>query len=175
MAATARVLRFTEEDLENVGGGAYAEFDVPCEAPIRLAKVADYDKRSEGKSWGWIFYYMAETPSGKEVEFRTYLSFGENARWKLTEVLDAHGVSLESGDLEIDPEDLVGDELIGLIDFPRDRNTGEPTSEFRELRKVFPISTEPAYAEEIPQEDDSEPVEEDDDVALETADEPEVL
>lgn len=152
--ATARVLKFTEDDLAG-GGGAYAELDVPCDVPVRLSKVADYDKRSEGKSWGWVFYYMAETPSGNEVEFRTYLSFGENARWKLKEVLEAHGVQLVAGNLEIDPEELIDDVLVGHIDFPRNK-AGEPTSEYRELQAVYPPSTEPAYAEEIPEEEASE-------------------
>ena len=155
MPATARVLRFTAEDLESAGGGAYAEFEVPCEAPVRLAKVEDYDKRGQGKSWGWVFHYMATTPSGKEVEFKTWLSFNDNARWKITEVLMAHGVDIEEGNFELDPEELIGDELIGLIDFPRDRE-GKATSDFRELRKVFPVETAPVYAESVPQEDDGE-------------------
>jgi hypothetical protein len=154
MAATARILKFTEEDLEGSGGGAYAELDVPCDVPIRLREVSDYDKRSEGKTWGWVFTYAAETPSGKEVDFRVWLSFGDNARWKLREILEAHGVALEAGNLELDPEDLVGDELMGHIDFPRD-NQGEPTSEFRELQTIYPPSVEPAFSEES--DDDSEP------------------
>ena len=140
MPATARTLRFTEEDLSS-GSGAYAELDVPCDVPVRLADVLDYDKRTQGKSYGWIFRYMAETPSGNEVKFDTYLSFGENARWKLVQVLRAHGVELEDI-VELDPNDLIGDKLIGHIDFPRDDN-GEPTSDYRELQEVFPPSTPP--------------------------------
>jgi len=156
--ATARIFHFTEEELNSAGGGAYAEFDVPCEAPVRLVKVEDYDKRDAGKSWGWVFHYNATTPiSGKEVSFRMWLSFMDNARWKLLEVLDAHGVDLDKT-TGVDPEDLIGDELIGLIDFPRDRETGEPTSEFRELRKVYPVTiTRPAsVSEELPSEVEEE-------------------
>lgn len=156
--ATARVLKFTEEDLTNEGGGgAYAELEVPGDFPIRLREVDDYDKRSENKSWGWVFTYGVETPSGTEVDFRVWLSFGPKARWKLRQVLEAHGVHLEAGDLEVDPEELIGDELIGHIDFPRNKQ-GEPTSEFRELLEIYPISSEPPdFPEGEPTTQDDEP------------------
>lgn len=148
--ATARIFHFTEEDLNRSGGGAYAEFDVPCEAPVRLDKVEDYDKREQGKTWGWIFYYTATTPSGKELEFRMWLPFTDKSRWKLVETLEAHGVPIE-GDQGVDPQDLIGDELIALIDFPRNKQ-GEPTSDFREIRKLYPITVESPYTEDVSEE-----------------------
>lgn len=146
MPATARQFRITEEDLDNAGGGAYAELEVPGDFPVRLDDVLDYDKRDQGKSYGWIFRYMAETPSGKEVKFDTYLSFGDNARWKLIQVLEAHGYTVEDGIIDVDPNEFIGDELMGHIDFPRN-DDGIPTSDFRELQEVFPPSSTPAFAD----------------------------
>lgn len=148
MTATARQINVTAEDLAGgQGGGAYAELEVPGDYEAILREVSDYDKRKEGKSWGWIFEYEVETPSGKMVTFKAWLSFGQNARWKLIEVLEAHDVDMSEGLNNVDPNALV-DDVIGVhIDFPRDKETDEPTSEFRELRAFFPLTEAPAVPE----------------------------
>jgi hypothetical protein len=150
MPATAKTLKFTPEDLEGSGGGAYAELEVPGDFPCYLADVLDYDFTERGKSKGWIFRYMVETPSGAEVKFDTYLSFGENARWKINEILTAHGIEVEEM-TTIDPNDLIDDAMMAHIDFPRDKDTKEPTSDFRELQNVVPMSSTPAYADAEPE------------------------
>jgi hypothetical protein len=164
MPATARRIPVTDKDLEGGGsGGAYAELDVPNDYEAVLSEVSDYDKTKEGKSRGWVFSYEVETPSGKTCEFNSYLSFGDNARWKLIEVLEAHEVDLSTGLNDVDPNALVG-ELIGVhIDFPRDRKTDEPTSAFREIRTHFALAEFPGLGgpeEEAPEEVDSVTAEE---------------
>lgn len=146
MAATARQIPVSTEDLESKGsggGGAYASIEVPGDYEAVLAKVEDYDKRGEGKSWGWVFYYSVETPDGKNVEFKTYISFGQNARWKLIEVMEAHDADLSEGLNEIDPNAFVGDTIGAHIDFPRDPDTDEPTSKYREIRSHFSLAKPP--------------------------------
>ena len=141
MAATARQIPVSKDDLDSAGGGggAYAEIAVPADYEGVLTDVEDYDKRKDGKSWGWLFKYEVETPSGKGVPFHSYLSFGDNARWKLIEVLKAHDVDLTDGLNNVDPNALIG-EVIGLsIDFPRD-DDGNPTSKYREITLHFPLA-----------------------------------
>jgi hypothetical protein len=149
MPATARTLKFTDEDLAGGGDGAYAELQVPGDFPARLEDVLDYDKRKDGKSWGWIFRYMVATPSGSEVKFDDYLSFGDNARWKLVKTLGAHGIDLDNLS-DVDPNDLIGDELMATIDFPRNKQ-GEATSTYREIKELFPESSDAPYAETDPE------------------------
>ena len=147
MPATARQIPVTEEDLESQGGGAYAELVVPDDYEAVLVEVSDYDKTKQGKSRGWIFEYEVETPSGKAVSFKSWLSFGQNARWKLIEVLEAHEVDLSVGLNNVDPNALV-DDVIGVhIDFPRDKETDEPTSPYREIKQHFSLA-------EVPETDD---------------------
>ena len=147
-AATAKELVFTEDDLSTEGGsgGAYAAIEVPGDYGIELLAVEDYDYRSDNKSYGWIFIYGCDEGGGL-AEFKIWLSFGENARWKLSEVLTAHGITLEPGvALSLDPESLVGDQVGGHIDYPRDKVTDLPTSNYREIRQVFALVDAPAPA-----------------------------
>jgi hypothetical protein len=143
MAATARQIPLTDEDIESSGGGggAYAQIEVPGDYEAVLVMVEDYDKRSEGKSFGWKFEYQVETPSGTTVSFYSYLSFSENARWKLVEVLKAHEVDLSDGLNTVDPNELMGEAIGVHIDFPRD-NDGKPTSKYREIALHFPLADE---------------------------------
>jgi hypothetical protein len=141
MPATARQIPVDESDLANEGGGggAYAELEVPNDYEAVLKDVSDYDKRSEGKTFGWVFEYEVETPSGASVPFKTFLSMSKKARWKLIEVCEAHGVNLAEGLNDVDPNALVGDVIGVTIDFPRDKDTDEPTSDFREIRSHFAL------------------------------------
>ena len=153
MAATARQIPVTEDDLAgSSGGGAYSELEVPGDYEAILRDANDYDKTSEGKSKGWVFDYEVETPSGAMVSFKTWLSFGQNARWKLIEVLEAHDVELEAGLANVDPNSLIDDKVGVHVDFPRDRDTDEPTSQYREIRQHFSLA-------EIPSEESTEVVE----------------
>ena len=132
---------------ESSGGGAYAELVVPDDYEGTLVDVEDYDKTKQGKSRGWVFHYDVQTPSGKTCRFKSWLSFGQNARWKLLEVMEAHEVEMELGLNEVDPNSLIGD-VIGLhIDFPRDKNTDEPNSPFREIKQHFALVEAPEVEE----------------------------
>ena len=149
MAATAKELVFTDDDLSTEGGsaGAYAAIDVPGDYEMELLSVEDYDKRSENKSYGWVFTYGLDEGGGL-AEFRMWLSFGSSARWKLSEVLTAHGITLEPGvGLNLDPESLIGDNVGGHIDYPRDKVTDKPTSQYREIRQVFALVDAPVPVE----------------------------
>lgn len=148
MAATARQIPLTGEDLESTGAGAYAELEVPGDYEAVLVDVQDYDKRAAGKSFGWIFIYDVETPNGSKVQFKSYLSFGPNARWKLVEYLSAHDVDLEEGLNSVDPNALIGDMIGAHIDFPRDEND-VPTSKYREIRQAFSLAEEPEVTEVV--------------------------
>lgn len=143
MTATARQIPVSKSDLDGSGGGAYAELEVPGDYEAVLTDVKDYDKRAAGKSWGWIFTYSVETPSGGNVTFDNYLSFGENARWKLIQVFEAHQADLTEGLNEVDPNSLVGETVGAHIDFPRHDETDEPTSKFREIIQFFSLAAEP--------------------------------
>ncbi len=136
MAATARRIEFTAEDLSG-GDGAFVNIEVPGEYELTLTKVEDYDKRAEGKSHGWLFFYSLDTGAGI-AEFREYISFGENARWKLIQVLVAHDYPVELGLAELDPNSLVGDKIGALVDYPRD-SAGAATSKYRELIRTFAL------------------------------------
>ena len=145
--ATARQFEFTQEEIDSEGGGgAYAELEVPNDYQVTLIDVSDYDKREDGKTQGWVWTYEVDTPSGASVTFRTWTSFGKNARWKLLEVLEAHGVDVEAGIADVDPDDFIGDIVGGTIDFPRDK-AGDPTSDFREITTLFPLVDSPVDAE----------------------------
>jgi len=146
MPATARKIPITKEDLDGSGGGgggAYAELVVPDDYEATLTDVSDYDKTKQGKSRGWVFEYDVETPSGKSVTFKSWLSFGANARWKLIEVLEAHDADLAEGIADIDPNAFIGDVIGVHIDFPRDKETDEPTSPYREIKQHFSLADMP--------------------------------
>lgn len=152
MSATARMIEWGDEvnNPSEGGGGAYAELVVPNDYEMELVAVADYDKRDIGKSWGWLFTYEVITPSGRPVQFNEYLSFGTNARWKLQEVLEAHGHELVPGTEMIDPNLLVGEVIVGHIDFDRDA-AGEPKSPYRQIQRHYSLATPPTTSTEDPE------------------------
>ena len=134
MPATARRLDFPTDVIEGTGnGGAYAELDVPGDFEATLRDVEDYDYRDRGKSFGWIFVYGVETPDGKEVPFKVWLSLGENARWKIHETLLAHGIVVESGPLDVDPNTLIGEMVGAHIDFDEEEK-------YRQIETLFNLS-----------------------------------
>lgn len=142
MTATARTIRFTDDDIS--GGGNYDSLEVPNDYSATLTKVEDFDNRQKGGSFGWVFHYDIEG-----LAFRTWLSFKETARWKLTETLRAFGVELQVGDLQIDPEALVGMEVGAHVDFPPDYYKAleqglTPDRPYREIRWVFALPPENA-------------------------------
>lgn len=155
MPATARQIPISDKDLEGSGGGAYAELEVPGDYEAVLKDVEDYDFTKKGKSRGWIFIYEVETPSGQTVEFKSFASFGINARWKLVEILNAHEAELTGGEEatlnNVDPNAFVG-EIIGVhIDFPRDKETDEPTSKYREIKEHFSLTEAPEEEDVLPE------------------------
>lgn len=145
MPATPQRLNITAKDLAgppDISGGTYSEIEVPGDYELKLADVEDYDKRSEGKSHGWVFKYQIGTSTGP-CDFNVYLSFNTTARWKMIQVFQAHGADLSEGIAALDPNSLVGQVIGGHVDFPRD-NDGEPTSTYREIMEFFPL-TEPPF------------------------------
>ena len=133
----------TADELPSGLGGLYNELEVPGDYEVRLVRVEDYDK-GDGRQ-GWIFIYSCETPSGGSVEFRHFLSFSPASRWKIFETFDAHGsVSEEGTTRELNPNALIdGSMVAAFIDFPRDKTTGEATSQYRGIEKIFAIVEEP--------------------------------
>lgn len=142
--ATARRIEFESGDF-STASGAYAELDVPGDYEAVLVKVDDYDYRDRGKSYGWIFIYEVETPSGNTVPFNVHLSFGKNARWKIAETYAAHGFDVKEGINNLDPDSLVGDVIGVHIDFgtEKDENGQEVPSAYREIKSLFALADEP--------------------------------
>ena len=153
MPATARKLEIDQSDFDSTGGGAYAELEVPADYEATLSDVEDYDYTDRGKSRGWIFHYGVETPSGSTATFKTWLSFNKNARWKLIEVLEAHGFPIEEGINSVDPNQFIG-EVVGVhLDFgtEKDENGNEVPSAFREIKSIFNLVDEPELPLEEPE------------------------
>ncbi len=143
MPATVITVTPTADELPSSGGGLYNEIEVPGDYEVVLESVEDYDKGPERK--GWIFFYSCETPSGGSVEFKSYLSFSSKARWKIYDTFEAHGSSSEEGvQRELDASSLIGTKAGAFIDFPRDKTTGEPTSQYRGIEKIFALADAPA-------------------------------
>ncbi len=140
MPATVIEVTPTEEQLPSEGGGLYSELDVPADYEVQLSKVEDYDK-GPGRN-GWIFNYTCETPSGGSVDFPVYLNFSEASRWKILQHFAAHGMTITTDKLSLDPNALSNDKIGAFIDFPREQGTGEPTSQYREIQKVYALADE---------------------------------
>lgn len=135
----ARPIAYVPEAKDLGQSGLYAEIEVPGEYEVVLEDTDNYDKRAEEKSYGWVFKYSCETPSGGSVDFDLYLSHEGKSRWKLNQTLEAHGVVLEDGvRIEVDPNALIGSKVGALIDFPRDK-MGVPTGDYRRIQKVFAL------------------------------------
>lgn len=147
MAATARKLDITKEDLSGGSGGAFAELEVPNDYEAVLASVEDYDYTARGKSMGWLFTFNIPTPSGKEVALTQHVAFTPDSRWKLVSILDAFGIDLSEGVNDVDPNSVVGMPVGVHIDFPRD-DDGEPTSKYREIQDVFSLVKAPTSVEQ---------------------------
>lgn len=144
MPATARKIEIEAGDF-STGSGAYAELDVPGDYEAVLSDVIDYDYRDRGKSFGWVFIYEVETPSGRAVPFNVHLSLGKNARWKIIEVAEAHGYEVEEGIINFDPNQFIGETVGVHLDFgtEKDENGNEVPSAYREVQSVFALVDEP--------------------------------
>lgn len=137
------------------GGGSYTEVEVPGDYEVRLESYKEYDKTDVGKSKGWIFTYSCEYAEGKSVDFDLYLAHNGDAFWKIVETFDAHGSPSEEGVERVyNPDEIVGTMAAAHIDFPRDRNTGEPTSTYRGIERLFPLPDDGEIQELVP--DDAE-------------------
>lgn len=142
MPATPQTLRFPKELLEKpLDPGArdydydYNDIPVPSDQLATLVDVEDYDKRDQGKSYGWIFTYEI-----LGAPFTEYLSFGENARWKIREHLESHGVELEEISA-LDPNDLIGSVVGAHVDWQTDPDLLDADApNYREIKYVFPAS-----------------------------------
>jgi len=135
--ATARRIEVTAEDLERKpGGGSYGNLEVPADYEAQLVSVEDYDKRSVGKSFGWIWNFDIEG-----LPFRVYTSFSLPARWKLIEVVSAFAPSqINPGINDIDPATYVGMTVGAHVDFDVSEEKWDGTSpRYREIKYVFPL------------------------------------
>ncbi len=132
---------------QNRPGGAYAELEVPGDYEVTLASIEDYDFTQQGKSKGWLAVYDCETPSGGSVPFNDYMSFSDAARFKFDQFFEAFapGFLVEGQDNGLDPNTFVGVKVGAHIDFPREKKTREPTSEYREIQRIFAIVDEEEF------------------------------
>lgn len=143
MPATAISFTPTAEQMPQQGGGLYTEIEVPGDYEVVLRDVEDYDKGNDRK--GWVFLYDCETPSGGSVEFKFWLSFSQASRWKITETFAAHGQEvLEGKEQPFDPAAIIGTTVGAHIDFPRDKDTGEATGQYRGIERIFALAEPPA-------------------------------
>lgn len=139
--ATARRFEITAEDLESskrgAGSSAYNMLEVPADYEAQLVSVEDYDKRSEGKSHGWVWEFSIE-----DLPFRVYTSFSLSARWKLIEVISAFVPgTLGTGVNDVDPSEFVGMSVGAHVDFdvPEPKWDGN-SPRYREIKYVFPLA-----------------------------------
>jgi len=137
--ATARQVDITEEDIakakEPRANGTWSEIEVPGDYEITLAAVEDY---KTAKSEGWIFIYHVQTSTGP-CELKEWVSLGQSARWKLSQIAAAHGITSIS---ILNPDDLVGESIGGHVDWGKDRETGEVSS-YREVKEYFALVDAP--------------------------------
>lgn len=151
MPATVINATPTAEQMPNQGAtGLYQEIEVPGDYEVVLRDVEDYDKGTDRK--GWIFLYDCETPSGGTVEFKFWLSFSQSSRWKIFQAFDAHGQPIVEGEnSEFDPNSLIGSMCGAHIDFDRDKDSGEATSSYRGIQRVFSLAEESDLEEGTPE------------------------
>lgn len=143
MPATPITATPTAEQMPQQGGGLYTEIEVPGDYEVVLREVDDYDKGENRK--GWVFLYDCETPSGGSVEFKFWLSFSQASRWKIFEVFAAHGQTVNEGvENAFNPNAIIGTKVGAHIDFPRDKVTGEATSQYRGIERIFALVDAPA-------------------------------
>lgn len=150
MPATARQIPITEEQLASASSGpkdsaAYSAIVVPGDYVATLKDVQDYDFRSRGKSFGWLFLFDI-----MGCEFKEYVSFSEEARWKLIQVWDSLGGDPEIGVNNMDPNILIGREAGAHVDWQTDPTLlGENDVNYREIKYLFPITLVEPVAEEV--------------------------
>lgn len=140
MTATARYIGITDEELDAPevprSTGTYSEIEVPGDYELTVAYVEDFKSRAGDD--GWKIVYQVETSTGP-CDFPVWFTPAKNMRWKVKEIWKAHGLR----GMEIfEPQSIVGDVVGGTIDFPIDRNTGEPKA-YREIVALFPLVDAP--------------------------------
>lgn len=131
----------------NRAGGAYAEIDVPGDYEVILTSIENYDFTDRGKTRGWLASFSCETPSGNSVNFDDYMSFGESSKFKIDQFFEAFapGSLVEETTNDLDPNEFVGKTVGARIDFPRNKETGEPTSPYRGISWIFAIVDEAEF------------------------------
>lgn len=154
MPATARQINITAEQVQAAAegpkdGAAYAAIEVPGDYVATLKDVQDYDFRAKGKSFGWVFIFDI-----MGCDFKEYISFGENARWKLISTWEALGGDASVGVNNMDPNLLIGNEAGAHVDWQTDpAKLGENAVNYREIKYLFPVIEDEAEAageEEVP-------------------------
>ena len=137
--------------------GSFTEIEVPADYEVVLESVDDYDFTSRGKSKGWIFNFRCEYAEGRSVVFQHYLAHSDGSLWKITEAFDALEGPIEEGTRDFTPDKLVGSMCAAHIDFPRDKATNEPTSNYREIRWLFRLPDDAEITALVPDADPPTP------------------
>ena len=132
--ATPRTLELTEEDLKPRFD--YASFE-DGEYVGTLVDVEDIEA-NKTDNYGWKWFFQVE---GLNFGIVTWLKGG--GLWKVNEVLNAFGSSLEEGTSRIDPTRFVGMEATVII-------ATDPSSDqgYKNVARVLPIAEKPIFTEE---------------------------
>jgi hypothetical protein len=131
--ATAQEFEITESEI--AGAGSYDELETPGDYEAVLFAVEDYDKRAEGRSYGWIWTFHVEG-----LPFKEYTSFSPAARWKLVELLQAFGVEVDAGINTVDPDAFVGTAIGATVDWdPTDDKWDGTSPRYRRLARFFQL------------------------------------
>lgn len=144
MPATARQINITEDQAVSAVGvrdtGTYSAIQVPADYVATLKDVQDYDYRSRDKSHGWLFVFNI-----MGCEFKEHVSFSENARWKLIQVIESLGGDISVGINNLDPNLLIGNEAGAHVDWQKDPSTlSENEVNYREIKYVFSVPSDEA-------------------------------
>jgi len=125
--------------------GVSTEFE-PLPVGTYLASVYEVEHQAASKKSGnpqlrWTFEIQHEDYKGRRVW--TYTSLVHDALWKLAKTLNALGVEIPDGSLQLDLDSLVG--LPCMVSVTQDTYQGKTSNPVNEVLPVSDVGSPPPY------------------------------
>ncbi len=81
------------------------------------------------------------------MTFDDYMAHSKAAAFKIDQFFEAFSPGILTDEVEsiLDPTEFVGQTVGAHIDFPRNKDTGEPTSPYRGIERIFAIVDEAEF------------------------------
>ena len=124
-----RIVSLDFTDVDSGGGGFRIK-----EGNYRMKVVEVEQKESDAGNDMFVWTFEGTEGAAEGKKFKVYTTLNEEALWKLRSLLEALGVEIPDGPMDLDLDEMVGLELIGIV--TDDTYQGKKVSRMNDFESV---------------------------------------